>query len=78
MYINFWGKHRAIYPRNVILTTLLALEAQTFSLYAPSHFFSMYTPPRTPSIQRSARDRLEDDLRFAARCVGVFHSYQFT
>lgn len=29
----------------------------------------MYAPPRTPSIQRAARERLEEDLRFAARCV---------
>lgn len=33
----------------------------------------MFSPPRTPSLQRSARDRLEEDLRFAARCVCPSH-----
>ncbi|PVG04916.1 Sec1-like protein [Serendipita vermifera] len=47
-----------------------AIESQAFSLYAPSYFFSMFAPPRTPSLQRSARDRLEEDLRFTARCIG--------
>lgn len=46
-----------------------AIESQAFSLYTPSHFFSMFSPPRTPSAQRAARDRLDDDLRFAARCI---------
>jgi syntaxin-binding protein 1 len=46
-----------------------AVEAQAFSLFSPSSFFAMYSPPKTPSIQRSARDRLEEELRFAARAV---------
>ncbi|KAG8780786.1 vacuolar sorting protein VPS33/slp1 [Serendipita sp. 397] len=46
-----------------------AIESQVFSLYSPSHFFTMFSPPRSPSAQRAARDRLDEDLRFAARCI---------
>ncbi|KAG8794851.1 vacuolar sorting protein VPS33/slp1, partial [Serendipita sp. 405] len=33
-----------------------AIESQVFSLYSPSHFFTMFSPPRSPSAQRAARD----------------------
>ncbi|KAF8659882.1 hypothetical protein AX16_001766 [Volvariella volvacea WC 439] len=45
-----------------------ALEAQAFSLRDPGLFFSIYSPPRDNSW-RVARDRLEEDLRFASKII---------
>ncbi|KAJ2914649.1 hypothetical protein MD484_g5748, partial [Candolleomyces efflorescens] len=46
-----------------------ATEAQTFSLDEPSYFFSIYSPPRTEAAFKAARDRLEEDLRFASKMI---------
>jgi syntaxin-binding protein 1 len=46
-----------------------ASEAQTFSLQAPELFFGLYSPPRSDSQFKAARDRLEEELRFAAKVV---------
>lgn len=46
-----------------------ATEAQTFSLKTPELFFSLYSPPRSESAARAAKERLEDDLKFASKCV---------
>ncbi|KAJ7289107.1 Sec1-like snare protein [Mycena rebaudengoi] len=46
-----------------------AAEAQTFSLQAPEFFFSMYSPPRSESQYKAARDRLEEELRFVAKVI---------
>jgi hypothetical protein len=48
---------------------LLALEAQTFSMNAPEYFFNIYSPPRNESGYQAARNRLEEDLRFASKTV---------
>lgn len=47
-----------------------AVEAQTFSLKLPGSFFNMYSPPRSDSAVRMARDRLEEELRFVSKMVG--------
>ncbi|KAJ7464621.1 Sec1-like snare protein [Mycena latifolia] len=46
-----------------------ASEAQTFSLQAPELFFGIYSPPRSESQFKAARDRLEEELRFAAKII---------
>jgi len=46
-----------------------ALEAQAFSLKLPGSFFNIYSPPRSESAFRSARDRLEEELRFASKMI---------
>ncbi|KAH9977523.1 Sec1-like protein [Russula compacta] len=46
-----------------------AIEAQAFSLRVPEYFFSMYSPPRSDATARAERDRLEEDVRFAAKCI---------
>ncbi|KAK7056390.1 syntaxin binding protein 1 [Paramarasmius palmivorus] len=46
-----------------------ALEAQTFSLDLPEHFFSIYSPPRSESAYSEARGRLEEDIRFASKLI---------
>ncbi|KAH9172950.1 Sec1-like protein [Lactarius sanguifluus] len=46
-----------------------AMEAQAFSLRVPEHFFSMYSPPRSDATTRAERDRVEEDIRFAAKSI---------
>ncbi|KAF9802173.1 hypothetical protein IEO21_09958 [Rhodonia placenta] len=46
-----------------------AVEAQTFSLKLPGSFFNMYSPPRSDSAVRMARDRLEEELRFVSKMI---------
>ncbi|KAJ7117604.1 Sec1-like snare protein [Mycena epipterygia] len=46
-----------------------AAEAQTFSLQAPELFFGIYSPPRSDSQVKAARDRLEEELRFASKII---------
>ncbi|PCH36386.1 Sec1-like snare protein [Wolfiporia cocos MD-104 SS10] len=46
-----------------------ALESQAFSLKLPGSFFNIYSPPRTESAFRSARERLEEELRFASKMI---------
>ncbi|KAJ7698949.1 Sec1-like snare protein [Mycena rosella] len=46
-----------------------ASEAQSFSLQAPELFFGIYSPPRNDSQFKAARDRLEEELRFAAKII---------
>jgi syntaxin-binding protein 1 len=46
-----------------------AIEAQAFSLKAPSLFFSMYSPPRTENEYRAGRERLDEDIRLVAKRV---------
>ncbi|KAF5315993.1 hypothetical protein D9758_015075 [Tetrapyrgos nigripes] len=46
-----------------------ALEAQTFSLNAPEYFFNIYSPPRSENGYQAARNRLEEDLRFASKTI---------
>lgn len=52
-----------------LITTYTAAEAQAFLTKTPEHFFSLYSPPRNDSAAKMARDRLEEDLRFASKCV---------
>lgn len=35
-------------------------------------FFSLFTPPRSETAFKLARNRLEEDLRFVSKIVGVF------
>ncbi|KAI5117142.1 hypothetical protein M0805_008261 [Coniferiporia weirii] len=46
-----------------------ALEAQVFSIESPAMFFSMFSPPRNPQMQKLARERLLEDLQFTARHI---------
>ncbi|KAI9464431.1 Sec1-like protein [Lactarius psammicola] len=46
-----------------------AMESQAFSLRVPEHFFSMYSPPRSDATARAERDRVEEDIRFAAKSI---------
>ncbi|KAH9975721.1 ras opposite [Lactifluus volemus] len=46
-----------------------AIEAQAFSLRVPENFFSMYSPSRSDNTARADRDRLEEDIRFAAKSI---------
>ncbi|KAJ7638250.1 Sec1-like snare protein [Roridomyces roridus] len=46
-----------------------AAEAQTFTLQAPEMFFGLYSPPRSDSQFKAARDRLEEELRFASKII---------
>ncbi|TFK51842.1 Sec1-like protein [Heliocybe sulcata] len=46
-----------------------AIEAQAFSLKLPSMFFSFFSPPPRDAAYKTARTRLEEDVRFAARCI---------
>ncbi|KAJ7087363.1 Sec1-like snare protein [Mycena belliarum] len=46
-----------------------ASEAQTFSMQAPELFFGTYSPPRSDSQFKAARDRLEEELRFSAKII---------
>lgn len=48
---------------------LTATESQAFSLHTPSLFFSMYSPPRSDSSFKAARQQLEEELRFTSKCV---------
>lgn len=69
LFINFWG---AFNNQNCHLANAFsksATEAQTFSLHEPSMFFSMYSPPRSEAAVKSARERLEEDLRFISKIV---------
>jgi hypothetical protein len=50
-------------------STPAAIEAQAFSLRMPEHFFSMYCPLHSDATARAERDRLEEDIRFAAKSV---------
>ncbi|PFH51850.1 hypothetical protein AMATHDRAFT_84920 [Amanita thiersii Skay4041] len=45
------------------------LEAQTWSLQMPELFYSAYSPPRNDAQYRGARNRLEEDLRFASKMI---------
>jgi len=51
------------------LDLFLAIEAQAFSLRVPECFFSMYSPVRSDGTARADRDRLMEDIRFAAKSV---------
>lgn len=46
-----------------------AIESQVFSLHVPEYFFSMYSPPRSDATARAERDRLTEDIRFAAKSI---------
>lgn len=52
-----------------LFVLLLAIEAQAFSLRVPECFFSMYSPVRSDATARADRDRLMEDIRFAAKSV---------
>jgi hypothetical protein len=47
--------------------SILAIEAQTFSMQEPGYFFSIYSPPRTEAGYKLARQRLEEDLKFTSK-----------
>lgn len=64
-------------PERFHRKSIVAIEAQAFSLQEPSYFFSIYSPPRTEAGYKPARARLEEDLRFASRMVGFAFSRQF-
>ncbi|KAG6331420.1 hypothetical protein ID866_7667 [Astraeus odoratus] len=46
-----------------------AMEAQTFSMNAPELFFNIYSPPRNEASFKTARARLEEELRFVSRRI---------
>ncbi|TFY68838.1 hypothetical protein EVJ58_g779 [Rhodofomes roseus] len=46
-----------------------AIESQAFSLKLPGTFFNMYSPPRSESAFRTARDRLEEELRLVSKMI---------
>ncbi|KAE9398544.1 Sec1-like snare protein [Gymnopus androsaceus JB14] len=46
-----------------------AVEAQAFSIDSPEMLFSIYSPPRNENSYRPARDRLEEDIRFASKII---------
>ncbi|KAF8892136.1 Sec1-like snare protein [Infundibulicybe gibba] len=46
-----------------------ATEAQTFSIQDPGMFFSIYSPPRSDTAYKAARDRLEEEIRFASKII---------
>ncbi|KAF9461225.1 Sec1-like snare protein [Collybia nuda] len=52
-----------------LFLNLWATEAQVYSLHEPGMFFSMYTPPRTETAFKLARNRLEEDLRFVSKMI---------
>ena len=56
-----------------LFVSLLAIEAQAFSLRVPECFFSMYSPVRSDATARADRDRLMEDIRFAAKSVRSIH-----
>ncbi|KAG1746614.1 Sec1-like protein [Suillus paluster] len=46
-----------------------ATEAQTFSLQSPGLFFNIYSPPRNDAAFKSARSKLEEELRFVSKTI---------
>ncbi|KAI5993317.1 Sec1-like protein [Pisolithus albus] len=44
-------------------------EAQTFSMKAPELFFQIYSPPKNEASFRTARSRLEEELRFVSKRI---------
>ncbi|KAG8998952.1 vacuolar sorting protein VPS33/slp1 [Tulasnella sp. JGI-2019a] len=46
-----------------------ALEAQVFSIHAPHHFFSYYSPPPNSQAVALCRARIEEDLLFSAKGI---------
>lgn len=48
-----------------------ATEAQTFSLQSPGLFFNTYSPPRNEAAFKSARSKLEEELRFVSKTVRI-------
>ncbi|KIJ65658.1 hypothetical protein HYDPIDRAFT_131009 [Hydnomerulius pinastri MD-312] len=46
-----------------------ATEAQAFSLNSPELFFNIYSPPRNEASFKTARSRLEEELRFASKTI---------
>ncbi|KIJ55031.1 hypothetical protein M422DRAFT_64178 [Sphaerobolus stellatus SS14] len=45
------------------------IESQAFSTNTPGMFYSLFTPPHSPTAVKGARLRAEEDLRFVARCI---------
>ena len=64
-------------PALNLSTSLLAIEAQAFSLRVPECFFSMYSPVRSDGTARADRDRLMEDIRFVAKSVRPLLSLSF-
>ncbi|KAH7914602.1 Sec1-like protein [Hygrophoropsis aurantiaca] len=46
-----------------------ATEAQAFSISSPSLFFNIYSPPRNDGAFKSARSRLEEELKFVSKSI---------
>ncbi|TDL23876.1 Sec1-like protein [Rickenella mellea] len=48
-----------------------AIESQAFSIKSPSFFFSIFSPPRSPSASavKAARDRLMEEMQFTSKCI---------
>ncbi|KAG2157814.1 Sec1-like protein [Suillus bovinus] len=46
-----------------------ATEAQTFSIQSPGLFFNIYSPPRNEAAFKSARSKLEEELRFVSKTI---------
>ncbi|KAH7927330.1 Sec1-like protein [Leucogyrophana mollusca] len=46
-----------------------ATEAQAFSISSPSLFFNIYSPPRNEAAFKSARSRLEQELKFVSKSI---------
>ena len=74
IFVNFWGKlcvrvstPGGLHPDEI--PSYPATEAQTFSLNTPELFFNIYSPPRNEAAFKSARSRLEEELRFVSKRV---------
>jgi syntaxin-binding protein 1 len=71
LFVNFWGLYIRYKTVPITNKTLPAAEAQTFSLQAPEFFFGLYSPPRSDSVFKAARARLEEELRFSSKIVSL-------
>ncbi|KAG5647489.1 hypothetical protein DXG03_009425 [Asterophora parasitica] len=52
-----------------VFLNFTATEAQAFSLQDPALFFSLYSPPKGDSAFKSARVRVQEDLKFVSKII---------
>ena len=64
-------------PRSTVqfyFDTPTAIESQAFSLKLPEQFFSLYSPPKSDNAFKASRERVEEDIKFAAKMVSQFQA----
>jgi syntaxin-binding protein 1 len=71
LFLNFWGTSCFKPADSVVTCASPATEAQAFSLQDPGLFFSLFSPPRSDGSFKHARARLEEDLKFVSKAVGI-------